>query len=379
MAEFKVNYAQLQTAIEAEEKAMRIVSQCADDLMAGVASVAAVGASIGNLGYGKKVWKAYSSACTHQGNLYTLSQTLRRVHDTYMQCENQVLANADEDISVKNGFSKTAVKKTEKAVQKQQNFSDKNVQNVEKTWKDAIFEGTIGGWIENYKQMGTILDEWKDFRENAGDALSESGYGFLEKAGLPDSIIGGIRYAEEKLTGIYESYESVFDATLHLDDPKAAMKGVVSYISLLDPTGKKLELTKPLKNFGKVWDKGVDVLSENSERMITLLNQLEECVREGDFAGAAVTVGSGVVEVGKMGTEVGARWLESYVDSSVLKEITWASGDILTLEDFNEDFTDQTGFDFLGGIHAIGEGIGDDLGSLMDDFYQFVRNRSAWR
>ena len=133
MAHFRVNYAQLQNCIEAEEKARKIIDQNASELFNIMAAVGAVGATMGELGYAGKVWNAYSKATNEKSAVYFLERDLRTIHDLYMQCEKNVLQHADEDISRKNGFTASAVKKADKTSAKYDKNYEKKQQNKKET------------------------------------------------------------------------------------------------------------------------------------------------------------------------------------------------------------------------------------------------------
>ncbi len=371
MAQFKVNYAQLQNCIEAEEKARKILDQSTGELFNIMAAVGAVGATMGKLGYAGKVWNAYSKTTNEQSAVYFLERDLKAIHDLYMQCEKNVLQHADADISIKNGFTSGAVKKADKISAKYDKSYEKNQQNKKETLGDTIYNSTIKGTAENIEAVRKMMDDFKEWRGTGGSVLLEKAYGEVEKKTNKfcieifgqkiNPLVGVLRMGEGAVSGYYESWENMVYGVFHLDNPKAVGKGIISYLVLITPSTKGLDgkakatakkqaeawgkYLKPYKTVEKVFSIGYDTVTSDYyiKRFVENVNKFEESVRKGDIKGATDAIVSGKIDQTKATLDIGVRWVQSVVDKEILKKVSNIVGKPVTVDIVNEYIAEQTG------------------------------------
>lgn len=371
MAQFKVNYAQFQNCIEAEEKARKILDQSTGELFNIMAAVGAVGATMGKLGYAGKVWNAYSKTTNEQSAVYFLERDLKAIHDLYMQCEKNVLQHADADISIKNGFTSGAVKKADKISAKYDKSYEKNQQNKKETLGDTIYNSTIKGTAENIEAVRKMMDDFKEWRGTGGSVLLEKAYGEVEKKTSKfcieifgqkiNPLVGVLRMGEGAVSGYYESWENMVYGVFHLDNPKAVGKGIISYLVLITPSTKGLDgkakatakkqaeawgkYLKPYKTVEKVFSIGYDTVTSDYyiKRYVENVNKFMESVRKGDVKGATDAIVSGKIDQTKATLDIGVRWVQSVVDKEILKKVSNIVGKPVTVDIVNEYIAEQTG------------------------------------
>lgn len=394
MAQFRVNYAQLQNCIEAEEKARKIIDQNASELFNIMAAVGAVGATMGELGYAGKVWNAYSKATNEKSAVYFLERDLRAIHDLYMQCEKNVLQHADEDISRKNGFTASAVKKADKTSSKYDKNYEKNQQNKKETLGDTIYNSTIKGTVENFKSVRKMMDDFKEWRGTGGSVVVEKFYGMVEKKTNKfcievfgqkiNPLVGVLRLGEGAVSGYYESWENMVYGVFHMDDPKAVGKGIISYLVLITPSTKGLDgkakatakkqaetwgkYLKPYKTAEKVFSISYDTVTSDYyvKRQIENLNKFEESVRKGDVLGANNAIVAGTIEQTKAVADIGVRWVQSVVDKGILKKVSNVVGKPITVDVVNEYIAEQTGVNPGKAFTELNSVLGSVLSDILE-------------
>ena len=149
MEYFSANFNGMTQVLQKEKALSDRLSQIASELFSCSAKAASMG-SLNNKGYAGKIWKAYGNAGNRQVEVYRMSQGLSKVCDAYRNYEAMVLSAA---------YAKDA---------KKHQLAKKN------TFGQAVYDGTIGAWKENYENGAKSLELVKKTRKDIGENWSKS-------------------------------------------------------------------------------------------------------------------------------------------------------------------------------------------------------------
>lgn len=260
MADFSVDYDGIQNVIAEQERMAKVFSQNADHLFKIMNSVG-WNPSLSKKGYTKKLWSAYSNIANRQGNIGILSSALSKINDTYLNCENKVIQEMEDEIITENGFSKQSTKIADKAEKKSKKTVKKETQK--KTFKERFDESFEESTKGSAKQVSKIINGSQDIRENAGKAAAENFLGWLKDEGVPETLVDKIREKGGEINNLITNYEDVVYGVLNCNSVEGRYRGSSGLVSLFgfDPeTGR--------------WDNPVEVtgFGENNEVINEILD-----------------------------------------------------------------------------------------------------------
>ena len=160
MDHFSVLYQGLENTLQEEGKIYRIVDEQCGELFK-IMNTVSLQPTLWGHGYTDKLWEAYSRISTISSYVGRMQNGLGKVFDKYMEYEQKVLSEAEEVMTVRNGFSKGSAKAAGEAAREHAEFEEKN-QKASGGWKDALYEGTVGSWKKNWGQTLAILEGARD-------------------------------------------------------------------------------------------------------------------------------------------------------------------------------------------------------------------------
>ena len=250
MADFSVDYDGIQNVITEQERMAKVFSQNADQLFKIMSSVG-LNPSLSKKGYAKKLWTAYSNISNRQGNIAILSSALSKINDTYLNCENKVIQEMEDDVITENGFSKKTAKIADKAERKSKKTVEKETQK--KTLGERFYESFEESTKGNAKQVSNIINGAQDIRENAGKARTENFLGWLEDEGVPEIIVDKIREKGAEINDIITNYEDVVYGVLNWHSTEGRYRGSSGLVSLFgfDPETGRWDSPVEVKGFGE--------------------------------------------------------------------------------------------------------------------------------
>lgn len=356
---FSVNYQGLESIRQQEEKIYQILDGICEELFL-IKSNVDVQPTLWGHGYGGKLWEAYSRTVTISSHVNRMRTGLGKVSDKYMEYEQKVLTEAEGIITVKNGFSKKAVKTAKAASDQHEKFFEKNQKNTA-TWKDVVYDATVGSWKENWGQMLTITKRGKTWAKEGWTVLRENGYEELENSDLPPFVKGLIKAGVGKLEGFASDTADILEGILDFTNEEAVKKGILGVVSILDP----FELGGE-----DVVESVFDMTAEDSslmQRMDEIQQRTGEALQDGNYLEAAVTFfGGGAETLIKGTTEVVTDWATAQVDGKLGKATLWTLGEAYTLEDLGEVSASHTGVNPGTIVADIGSDIGGGISSALD-------------
>lgn len=372
MDHFSVLYQGFENTLQEERKIYRIVDEQCGELFK-IMNTVSLQPTLWGHGYTDKLWEAYSRICTISSYVGRMQNGLGKVFDKYMEYEQKVLAEAEEDITVKNGFAKGSVREAKAAVREHIEFEEKN-QKASGSLKDALYEGTVGSWKRNWGQTLAILEGTKVVSGEGYTVLRDNFYENLESSDLPSFVTGAIKKLIGKAEGTVSDYMDIVQGILDFTDPESREEAFLAVVDILDPTDLGAE---------DVVESVFDITTNDSPLMqhIDEVQQLTvDAVQEGNYLEAAVTfIGGGFETVAKGTTEVGMDWITAQVDGKLGSATELIMGEKIKLEDIWEIIANHTGVN-LGTIVAdIGSDISGGISSTLDGFADWLGGMKEWK
>lgn len=323
MDRFSVNYQGMAEAVQTEQQLSERLSDLASRLASCNAKALAIG-SLRDKGYHRKIYQISSSVGNRQSDVYRMSQGLMKVCDAYRSYELQVLQQAEEIITVKNGFSRKMTRQVKSTVKSYEKQVEKNRFVEEKTFGSLLYDGTVGQWKENWVNCKEAVLGIKELRKDIGEYWAENFYGFLEEHGVDGVALGGVKFVMDKTVGALDSFldssENIVLGVVDIPNPESVKDGVVTVFS---------GMTKDtsLEGIDKVMEGTLETLMPGSEVRMeyeSMTAKVKEAFESGNYlkgaemylTGSAKVFGQGIADAG---ANVAGKWADDFVkDASQL-------------------------------------------------------------
>lgn len=333
MDRFSVNYQGMEETIQIEQQLSNRLSDLASRLASCNVKALAIG-SLRNKGYHGKIYQISSKVGNRQSDVYRMSQGLMKVCDTYRACELQVLQQAEEIVTTKNGFSKKMVKQVKSTVDSYEKQVEKNRFVAEKTFGSILYDGTVGQWKESWINCKEAVSSLKEIRKDIGEYWSENFYGFLEEQGVDGMALGSVKLIMDKtvgkLDGFLDTSENIILGVVDFRNPESLKEGVVSAIS--DMAGDT-----SLEGIDKVLEGTLDTLMPGSDVRMeyeSMTAKVQEAFESGNYLEGAAMYLTGSVKVFGQGiADTGANVVGGWVDSLIKDTSQFVTGEEATLVD----------------------------------------------
>lgn len=327
MEYFSANFNGMTQVLQKEKALSDRLSQIASELFSCSAKAASMG-SLNNKGYAGKIWKAYGNAGNRQVEVYRMSQGLSKVCDAYRNYEAMVLQDAAEIMTVKHGFSKGAVKKAKGMSAAYAKDAKKHQLAKKNTFGQAVYDGTIGAWKENYENGAKSLELVKKTRKDIGENWSKSIDYWLEELGLEGPALGIYKTIKnkifDKVDGFLSLREDILGVAFHFTDLKSLKEGAVAVLGEMTGDG-------PLEGVDKVLDSTLDVLSPESDTMQQyqeINTKAQDAFDKGNYMEGVSLLAGGSIEALANGTmEAGSNFLGEMLDSNIKEVSTLITGE----------------------------------------------------
>ena len=365
MDHFSVLYQGLENTLQEEGKIYRIVDEQCGELFK-IMNTVSLQPTLWGHGYTDKLWEAYSRISTISSYVGRMQNGLGKVFDKYMEYEQKVLSEAEEVMTVRNGFSKGSAKAAGEAAREHAEFEEKN-QKASGGWKHALYEGTVGSWKKNWGQTLAILEGARDTAGEGYTVLRDNFYEKLEDSDLPPFVIGGIKKVIGKAEGTVSGYADIVQGILDFTDPESREDAFLAVVGMLDPTDLGAE---------DAVESVFDITADDSplmQRLDEVQQRTADAVREGNYLEAAATFFGGGFEALAEGTaEVGMDWITAQVDGKLGSATELVLGEKIELEDIGEIIADHTGVNPGTIVADIGSDISGGISSALDGFADWL-------
>lgn len=329
MDHFSVKYQGMAETIQKEQKLSERLGDLASRLMACNAKAVLIG-SLRDKGYPGKMYQLSSKVGSRQIDVYRMSQGLMKACDAYRSYELQVLQQAEDIVTAKNGFSKKTAKQVKNKVNSYEKQVEKNRFVEEKTFSSVLYEGTVGQWIENWKNCKVAV--------SSGDALvgdlinyaSENYLGKLKEMGVPDPILEEMEFGLKRINDFVDTSSDLILGIVDITNPEARKNGILAFISEMTG-GTDLE---GIDKFAEEWMDTMAPGSESREAYDAMMKQVSISFDNGHYLEAAsifVTRRAQIFnqQVSETVENTIGGWADDFV-KDVSKEIT---GEEMTLVD----------------------------------------------
>lgn len=314
---FSVVYQGMSDTIKKEEQLSNRLSDLASRLNACWAKAGLIG-SLRNKGYVGKIYDLASGVGNRQTELYRMSQGLMKACDAYREYELQVLRQAEDVITAKNGFSKKMVKKAKKAASAYENKVEKNRYIKGQTFGSFLYDNTVAVWKENWKGCKEAVYAFQEIRKDMGEHFLVNVYGWLEEQGVDGAVLGTVKKHLDTLAGTLDSsldtYENILLGVVDFQNPEAVKNGLVEIGSAV--TGAE--------GIDVILYKSLETMMPGSDlrnRYEQVAAQVSESFQNGDYLEGALTYitgNAGVLGQGITDTtaNIAGEWAEKMINDA---------------------------------------------------------------